>query len=257
MDQHISEILRSVRNILLPFYGNAALLREKNMAATDPVTELDEKIEVYLAEKLRAIYPDIGFVGEENGGNRDAERFWLADPIDGTGHFMRGLPFCSTMLALVEEGAVTRGAIYDFVNDVLFFAEKGKGATRNGTPIHVSNRPLRQAYMCLETHLDAPENMKRFDALRKRCMLFHSASSGYEFSMVASGKLDGRVCFDPYGKDYDFAPGMLLVAEAGGIAANLGKRSYDYRNLDLIATSPKIYKELAEGKDAVFPLDTA
>lgn len=62
--------------------------------------------------------------------------------------------------------------------------------------------------------------------------------------MVAAGKVDGRVTFEPYGNDYDFAPGSLLVEEAGGVVRNLGSDTYDYRNTDFIAANPIIYKEL-------------
>ena len=62
--------------------------------------------------------------------------------------------------------------------------------------------------------------------------------------MVACGKLDARVGFDPYGKDYDFASGALLVAEAGGIVTNIHKDTYDYRDINHIAGNPVIYEEL-------------
>lgn len=62
--------------------------------------------------------------------------------------------------------------------------------------------------------------------------------------MVASGKLDARIQFDPWGYDYDFAAGSLLVAEAGGVVTNINSSEYDYRNLDFIAASPKVYKGL-------------
>ena len=73
--------------------------------------------------------------------------------------------------------------------------------------------------------------------------------------LVATGKIEGRVNFDPWGKDYDYAAGSLLVQEAGGIVANLGKRTYDYRNYDYIAASPTMYKVLTEGPDAIFPIE--
>jgi len=70
------------------------------------VTKLDTDVEEFVSDELTKIYPDIGFVGEEHGGNREAARFWIMDPIDGTGHFIRGLPFCTSMIALVEDGHV-------------------------------------------------------------------------------------------------------------------------------------------------------
>jgi myo-inositol-1(or 4)-monophosphatase len=158
------------------------------------------------------------------------------------------------MLALIESGQVIFGAIYDFVNDKLYSAELGKGSTMNGTAIRVSDRSLRQAYVSYETHMEKSENLKTFQNLRNKSVLFTTACCGIEYTMIASGKLDGRVAFDPYGKDYDFAPGSLLVQEAGGVVANLGKTTYDYQNRDFIAANPIIFKELTEGPDAIFPI---
>lgn len=247
-------LVREVRDILLPFYGKTEVLRQKGDSAVTVVTELDIKIEEFLARELKRRYPMVGFAGEETGGNRNAERFWLVDPIDGTGHFVRGLPFCTTMLALIEKGEVMFSVIYDFVSDSMYVAEKGKGATMNGKVICVSNRPLAESYMGFETNLDQKENQGLYHALRNRCVFVKTVSSGFEHAMVACGKLDGRICKDPYGKDYDYAAGSLLVAEAGGRVANLGVATYDYRNLNFIAANPIIYKELTETGGAVFPI---
>ena len=48
--------------------------------------------------------------------------------------------------------------------------------------------------------------------------------------------------------------GSLLVQEAGGIVANIGKRTYDYRNGNFIAANPVVFRELTEGPDALFPI---
>jgi fructose-1,6-bisphosphatase/inositol monophosphatase family enzyme len=96
--------------------------------------------------------------------------------------------------------------------------------------------------------------MDIFNQLRKQSLLIKTVSSGWEHVMVASGKLDARVCFDPHGKDYDFAPGSLLVREAGGVIANIGSTEYNYRNTNFIAANPIIFKELTEGENALFPI---
>lgn len=249
----ITAILRQVRDIVLPFYGQVPTWRNKEASAADVVTELDVRVEAFLAEELRKAYPSIGFVGEETGGDRTAECFWLVDPIDGTAHFIRGLPFCTTMLALIEGSEVVFAAIYAFLTDDLYVAEKNQGAICNDVPIRVSTRPLQQAYLGWETHLDTAENQQMFTALAKRCILFSTISAGFEYAMIAAGKLDGRVCCNPYGKDYDFAPGALLVAEAGGRVANVGAKTYDYRNVNFIAANPLVFDALTSEPEALFP----
>lgn len=247
-----SSIVREAGAMLKPHFGKAKAVGQKDEMAVNIVTALDREAETFIAERLKKIDSSIEVVGEEFGGNVNAERFWLLDPIDGTSHFMRGIPFCTTMLALIEEGQVVFSCIYDFVNDNMYEAAKGAGAWHNGTPIKVSNRSLSQAYLCLEMNLEKKENLAAYLALRKKAIPVKTVNCGYEFSLIASGKLEGRICIDPYGADWDYAPGSLLVAEAGGIVRNIGSESYDFRNHNFLAVNPEVYNELVQDKDLPF-----
>jgi fructose-1,6-bisphosphatase/inositol monophosphatase family enzyme len=52
----------------------------------------------------------------------------------------------------------------------------------------------------------------------------------------------------------DYAPGSLLVSEAGGKVANIGSTKYDFKNLDFIAANKALYDEWTKGEDAIFPI---
>ncbi len=248
-------ILRGLRPRLMENWGKSPVVNNKGGGAADVVTALDIEVEKTTREALAKIYPDITFVGEENGGDRSAARFWIMDPIDGTAHYVRGLPFCTSMIALIEDGRVNFAAIYDFVGDNVYWAERGAGAFCNDTRLHVSDRDLGSAYFAWETHIEKPDNYERLMKFRhNQIVLLKTVTAGWEFAMVAAGKIEGRICFDPHGQDYDYAPGTLLVEEAGGVVANLGATTYDYRNLDFIASNPIIYKKLTSGPNALFPI---
>ncbi len=252
--QKVLPIIRSTRDITLPFWGKVEIAAQKDSSPHNVVTELDRKVETYLAEEFKKIDPSIEFAGEEFGGSRDAKKLWLVDPIDGTMHFVRGTPFCTTMVALIQDGQVIFSAIYDFVNDIMYHAEKGVGAFKNGEKISVSSRPVNQSVVALETNQTKPQNVEIRNKVRAKSLLLQTISSGYEFVLVATGKIEARICFDPFGKDYDFAPGSLLVSEAGGIVANIGSTSYDYKNTNLIAGNKNIVEELTKGSGAIFPI---
>lgn len=256
-DTSILDSVRSTREMLLPHWGKIEAKKKDYIGgdiAQSTVTELDTKIEEYLAGELRRLDPTAAFAGEEFGGSRDASRLWLCDPIDGTMHFVRGLPFCSVMLALIEDGRVNFSIVYDFINDHLYHARRGAGAFLNAGPIHVSDRPLDGGYLAFETRIKKDSNAALVQRVRERANLMETVTSGYEYALVASGKLDGRICYDPWGRDYDFAPGSLLVQEAGGIVANIGKHEYDYRDLNFIAANPRVYEALTAGASAMFPI---
>ena len=239
-------VVRETRAISLPKWGNIEATSKSDLAS-DLVTEIDNRIEEYLKEKLAALYPDIAFVGEETGGGRESETFWLCDPIDGTVHYVRGTALCTTMVCLIEKGEVVFSCIYHFVTDDMYHAVRGGGAFKNGKPISVSARPLKGAYIGYERNAE-PDGAWDFrrPIMEKNCATVHTINCGWEFSMVAEGKLDARVQYNPWGDIYDFAPGSLLVSEAGGIVRNIGSDSYDYKNLSFIAANPVIYEELKE-----------
>ena len=246
-------IVRATREMLLPHYGCIEETRRKGEHPASAVTRLDLEVETYLREELAKKFADISFAGEEFGGSRDEARFWLCDPIDGTGHFLRGLPFCTVMLALIEDQKVNFSVVYDFVNDIVYHAARGKGAFANDTPIQVSKRPLADSYLIVEYNTTHEENRDTYLKLFKKGGLLEMITAGWSLAMVAAGKIDGRVTWDGWGFDYDFAPGSLLVEEAGGIVANVGSRSYDYRKLDFLACNKEVFAELTEGPDALFP----
>jgi myo-inositol-1(or 4)-monophosphatase len=240
---------------LRQYFGNIeSLSKGDGNSVSGVVTELDRKTEQFLAKKLGEFSSEVGFSGEEFGTQSQADTTWLVDPIDGTHHFVRGLPFCTTMVALIENGQVVLSVINDFVNENTYWAIRGKGAFCNDKPISVSKRTLAQGLISLETHLEKPDNYKAYIEMRKRTGLISTINCGFEFVMVACGKLDGRIAIDPYGMDWDFAAGSLLVSEAGGVATNIGKTTYDYKNHDYLITNAVIHDELTSGPDAIFPI---
>jgi myo-inositol-1(or 4)-monophosphatase len=218
------------------------------------VTEIDIEVEKRMSQMLAQEFPEISFVGEESGGDRTAEKFWLMDPIDGTLHYARGMPFCTSMLALIDRDEVVFSIIYDFIRDEMYWAERGGGAWRNDARLSVSTRGLKEGLMGWETMRKEELDAQRDFALREKTSFFKCVVAGWEYAMVASGKLEGRICFNPWGNDYDYAPGSLLVSEAGGVVANIGSSQYDYRNLNFIASNQVVFSELTDGEGALFPI---
>jgi myo-inositol-1(or 4)-monophosphatase len=250
----ILKIVRSTRDITLPSWGRVEVLNQKDDSAASVVTAIDQEVEQYLATEFKKSFPEVQYVGEEFGGDRTADKFWLVDPIDGTGHYVRGLPYCTTMIALIENGEVSLGIIYDFVNDILYYASKGQGAFANSEPIAVSSREIGQSYVCYESDISKAENFEKYLQFRNLCTPVSHVCAGYEHVLVATGKIEGRIGCDPYGLDYDFAPGALLITEAGGVVTNIGSDQYDYSNPNYIAANPAVHQSLTTGSEALFPV---
>jgi myo-inositol-1(or 4)-monophosphatase len=248
-------------HMLLPHYGNIKAKAESDKAGDSIAgvfTELDEKAEKLLQERLGPFGSEaglnIGFTGEQYGEQQAANISWLVDPIDGTTHFIRGLPMCTVMIALVEKGKVLLAVIHDIANQQTYWAVRNQGAFRDGEELVASPRGLKKSLVCFESKLENPENLKKYMQVRRHTVTMVGICSGYEFIMIASGKLDGKICLEPYGKDWDFAPGSLLVQEAGGVAANIGRADYDYRNHDFIIAGKVLHRDLTDGPEAIFPV---
>ena len=108
----------------------------------DLVSVADRAVEDAIRAHLTRAFPDDDLIGEEGGyaADRGGDRVWVIDPIDGTGNFLRGVPYWSVALAYVVGGRTELAVTYDPVHDELFVARRGHGASRNSRRIHVSDR---------------------------------------------------------------------------------------------------------------------
>ena len=249
----LEEIMAEAGKKLVPHFGNVSHTN-KSKDMWDVVTDLDVKTESFLDAQLEKLDPAIGFRGEEHGQTRQGEKFWLVDPIDGTGHFIRGMPFCTIMVALVNAAEIEIGAIYNFIGNQFYSAAKSNGAYCNGKPISVSSRDLHNGLIHAEINIEKNNNLQIYQQLNQRSNIMDTFNCGWQFAMIASGKMEARIAKDGWGKDQDYAGGTLLVQEAGGVVANIGQKNYQYTNLDLIACNKVIYQELTEGRAAIFPI---
>jgi len=114
------------------------------------VTDADRAMQQGLQVALAQQWPHIGFLGEEmdeieqrrilmpagamgaHDGSQNA--YWCLDPLDGTTNFAAGIPFFSVSLALIENGQVSLGVIYDPVREECFSAYRGGSVSLNGKP---------------------------------------------------------------------------------------------------------------------------
>ena len=124
--------------LLMRHLNGPLQIREKGRRA-DLVTLADSASERAIVERLRADFPDATFLGEEGGlqSGNPAER-WIIDPLDGTTNFAHGYPLFCVSIAYEKDGAVEVAVVYAPAMNECFFAQRGAGATLNGSPIDVS-----------------------------------------------------------------------------------------------------------------------
>lgn len=237
-------------------FGIHVAPESKSDDSWDVVTKYDLGAERRLRELLEPFDPGLDFCGEEFGGNLKSSNTWMVDPIDGTGHFTRQSPMCTTMISLIVDDEVQVGVIYNFVTDEMFSCHRGGGTYLNGQPVRVIERALKQSYLVFEINTQKANNLALYGRLEQLTAPINVMAAGHGFVVVAGGRYDGRICKDGWGYEWDYAAGPLLVEEAGGKVTNIGTDSFDWRNFDSIAANRRVHAELTEGDDAVFPLLT-
>lgn len=212
-----------------------------------PVTETDYRINTMLIERVQKEYPNCGVLGEEESFNEKAQNLWVCDPVDGTIPFSHGVPICTFGLALVKDGEVILGLIYDPFMDNMFFAEKGVGAFLNGEKISVSDRSeTNKSLIELTNWARAPYYMANLlDLLEKDgAITTHYCSILYFCALVALGEYIG----DIYAGDlpHDVAAAKIIVEEAGGKVTDLfgEEQRYDQKIKGAIISNGKTHQYL-------------
>ena len=187
----------------------------------DVVTEVDRAVDCLMTGALTEEYPGWGILSEESPERAsDSGYLWIIDPIDGTKNFSQGLPIFAVNLALARSEEVVLGMTYSPMHDELFAAEQGRGATLNGEPVHVG-AATRVADSVLAYDLGYDNALAR---LMLEFLLWlwpevqslrNIGTSATGLAYVAAGRAD--LYLHSALSPWDFAPGLLLVQEAGGV----------------------------------------
>ncbi len=197
---------------------------ERRFKADDSiVTEADIAMQQRLTQVLQQQWPAIALLGEEMSEAEQLAQMthsdhglWVLDPLDGTSNFAAGIPFFSVSLALLINGEVQLGIIYDPVRKECFCAIAGEGAWLNGERLAPRPAALPLAN-CI-----AQVDFKRLPAkMAAKIATQPPYSSQRSFG---SGALDwcwlaaGRVHLYLHGKQklWDYSAGQLILQEAGG-----------------------------------------
>ena len=225
-----------------------------NKGYADYVTQVDFEVQKFLSEKLAELYPNIQFMGEEEeeGERKDIDMtksVWILDPIDGTANLVHNFNQSAVSLGLVVNNEPVLGVVYNPFSEEIFYAEKGKGAYLNGKEIHVTkSKTMKECIICVGTspyYKDlARETADTIHRVLCECEdIRRSGAAAMDICRVAAGMADGM--FERMLKPWDYAAGIAILTEAGGMATNydLGSVAYD-RPDNIIVSNGLIHEEL-------------
>ncbi len=229
------------------FFDSQDSISFNRKSPKDLVTQADIQVERFIKSQLNQHFPEFGFWGEESGKIGDKENCWIVDPIDGTHSFFRKQYFWSISIALQLNSEIAFGAVYAPALNDLYIGEKGKGATKNGSPMSVSETDRLQdamvctGFACLRDSLEQ-NNLPRFTriALETRDQR-RLGSAALELCMVGEGLLDAF--WEQNLNLYDIAAGTLIANEAGASVSDFSGKSGVFPD-EVLVTNGKILEAL-------------
>jgi fructose-1,6-bisphosphatase/inositol monophosphatase family enzyme len=239
-----AEVERIIRDVaardIMPRFGRLTPADIAEKGPGDLVTVADRAAEESLTAALTAMLPGSVVAGEE-GISADPEvaaalggdvPVWVIDPIDGTHNFVADNVRFTVLVALALRGELLASWTYAPALDLMATATRGGGAYVDGARVQVrptgadgrsaSSRVAEDGLRYLDVHTAqqrwwTPQQRDAFNVLcRHGVALAFFDTSGLEYVELASGRRS--VMIVTWENPWDHAAGLLLHAEAGGVA---------------------------------------
>ena len=226
---HLTMVMRKLAleagDVIMEIYDSPDF-EVRSKSDDSPVTAADEAADALISAGLRAAFPEIALVTEEQAETHgeSANTFLIVDPLDGTKEFIKRRGEFTVNIAYVVDGKPTAGVVYAPAKARLFYTdadgrtveEQGpfeKDAQGSVRPISVS-KPDNQALLVVasKSHRDAATDayIGKYNTADMK-----SAGSSLKFCLVATGEADiyprlGRTM------EWDTAAGHAVLNGAGG-----------------------------------------
>ncbi|WP_417274105.1 3'(2'),5'-bisphosphate nucleotidase CysQ [Celeribacter halophilus] len=228
----------------------------KTKSDESPVTEADEAADALISAGLRAAFPDVVLITEEQAESHDlkSDTFLIVDPLDGTKEFVKRRGDFTVNIAYVEKGVPLRGVVYAPAKDRLFITDAEGQSYEEFGPFDLEepgemkkisvSTPDNEALMIVasKSHRDqaTEDYLAKYKAKDSK-----SAGSSLKFCLVATGEADlyprvGRTM------EWDTAAGHAVLLGAGGDVVRFDDHTpltygkEDYANPFFIAYAPGV-----------------
>ncbi len=214
----------------------------------DVATKTDILAENLIIQRLKENDIKCTVISEEAGRiNLGGSEYNIyIDPLDGTMNFLNKIPIYVTMLAVEKNNEIITGIVYNPNTKELTFAEKNKGTFINNKRVKVRGKnSLDDAILEFDYYWS--DSKKSMDVFLK-CVVGRQMRKfnciGYEYSLLASGKID--VIAGNWSTLHDMSPGKIIIEEAGGKFIDFSGKPWNKESGNVIAANPKLADQLVE-----------
>ena len=219
----------SAGRVIMDVYRSDFSAEQK--ADESPVTEADRQSERVILEGLRAAFPHIACVAEEEcaageGPSDPGRSFFLVDPLDGTKEFVNRRGDFTVNIALVRDGVPEIGIVYAPASGRFFAGRPGaaealelsaEGEIVGRRRIAVREAAVPMTIVASRSHRtpETDDFISRFEAAE-----IVSIGSSLKFCLLACGEADLYPRFGPT-MEWDTAAGDAVLRAAGGMTSTL------------------------------------
>lgn len=215
----------------------------------DLVTNVDKATENYLYETIHHNYPEHRVIGEEGHGHdlKDTQGvIWVIDPIDGTLNFVHQNENFAISIGIYHNGKPYAGFVYDVMRDVLYHTKVGEGAFENSHQLKpLKDTELKKSLIGINPNwLTKPIMGKVFTPIVEDARSARAyGSAALEIISVAKGQLAAYLT--PRLQPWDYAGGLMILNEVGGVGTNLlGDRLEMNQPNSILMANAKLHREI-------------
>lgn len=256
MKETLRQALLEAGKLLLENFGEISDYKVKE-SQSSIVTKTDLESEKLIMKIISERYPDHNLLGEETGfKNKNSEYTWIVDPIDGTSNFAAGIPWFGVLICALKDFKPILAGCYLPVQNHMYLAEKGKGATLNEESISITSeielKNILMAYSLDFSHEEGKteREAKLIGRLVKNVRNLRSTNCLVDMCLTAEGKLGA--CANQTTGIWDVVAPSLLIEEAGGVMTdfqgeplNFAVTEKDYlRNFEVLASNKILHQQL-------------
>ena len=227
--------------------GDQRALEWVEKSPTDFVSEVDHGAEERIRETVLRRHASARIVGEELSPDAlaDLGLAFIVDPLDGTTNFLHGYPEYAVSIGVAREGELVAGVVVNVPMGERFSALRGEGAWRDGVRIGVSRiTDPGRALIGTGFPFKFPEHLPAWQRQFGRVALVtagvrRAGAAALDLCDVACGRFEAfwELRLAPW----DFAAGLLIIQEAGGIVTDLRGRPVPLTHGPVVAGSPTMH----------------
>jgi len=245
--------VRAAGDIITQSIEHLEKIRISQNDSNQIVTDVDKGSFSRIEYILKKNYPEHAVITKDQlenfEQNTTSSHVWVVDPLDGTFNFINNLPFYAISLSLLVNSKTELAVIYDPIQQELFSAIRGSGATLNGKRIRVNNSKATLDRALIGFELPYNDEIAGYSKviakfIENNSLIRTIGTSSLNFAYVACNRLNGFIA--PNLTKSHMLAGSLIVKEAGGLVSDFHGTEEYMESCNIVATNVKLLKPVLQ-----------